>query len=222
MNPTTTDEAFELRQAVDALTEPTYTKVLQLIDGQERVTRVRHDPLLTQLEDAIRGIMSGTEGGAASTPSTRSLVNADALYQLSLIANTVREWCRLAGAPVRRDPTAGLRGWHAAVLSQDIGRPWYTSILRRWAGTIRAVVNPARELTVTTPCPACEATVWENTDGEKAAHPVVLTYRPDDVDVLRTATARCRACDTEWRGITALRALAFTLESLETADGRVE
>lgn len=215
MNGVYTDEAFELRVAVEALTEPTFTKISQYVDGEERVTRIKHDPLLTQLDDAIRGAMSATMGGAASTPSTRSLVNSDALYQLTLIASILGEWCRLAGAPIRRDPVTALQGWHASVLAQDIPRAFYTQMLRRWAGTIRAVVNPPRELTVTRPCPECTATHWENTDGEKAAHPVVIAYRPDDTDVLTTATARCRACLAEWRGVTALRSLAFDLENLE-------
>lgn len=215
MNGVYTDEAFELRAAVDALTEPTFTKISQHIDGEERVTRIKHDPLLTQLDDAIRGAMAATMGGNASTPSTRSLVNSDALHQLTMISSMLGDWCRMAGAPIRRDPVTALQGWHASVLAQDIPRAFYTQILRRWAGTIRAVVNPARELTITLGCPACTATHWENTDGEKAAHPVVIAYRPDDPDVLTTATARCRACLAEWRGVTALRSLAFDLENLE-------
>lgn len=210
-----TDEAFDLREAVDALTTHTHTKVPQHVDGRDVVTTVRHDPLLKQLDDAIRGAMAGTEGSSSSAPSTRSLVNSDALHQLAVISSMIIDWCRMAGAPVRRDPVEGLRGWHAAVLAQDIPRGFYTGVLRRWAGTIRAVVNPARELTVTTACPSCDASVWETTEGEEASHPVVVTYRPDDADILSSATARCRACGTEWRGVIALRGLAFDLEQDE-------
>lgn len=207
------NETTLLREAVDELTLPTYTKVGQEVDGRERVTRVEHPPLLRQLDDAIRGVMSETAGGSASSASTRSLVNGDAFHQFTVISTQIRDWCRMAGVEPRRDPVEGLRAWHAATLAADISRDWYTSQLRRWAGVIRAVVNPHRELSITAPCPACKGTRWENQDGDEAAHPVVVTYRPDDVDILRTATARCRACGMEWRGLNALRALAFELET---------
>ena len=207
------DEATLLREAVDELTLPTFVKVSQEVDGRERVTRVEHAPLLTQLETSIRETIASREGTGASQKHARGLLDPDALYQFTLISTTVREWCRMAGAPARKDPAAALRGWHAQVLAQDIPRPWYTTQLRRWAGTIRAVVNPNRELTITAPCPSCGGTRWNNQDGDEANHPVVVSYRPDDTDILRTATARCRACGTEWRGLNALRALAFELES---------
>lgn len=207
------NEAALLREAVDELTRPTFTKVSQDVDGRERVTRVEHPPLLRQLDEAIRGVMAETAGGASSSASTRSLVNGDAFHQFTLISNAIREWCRLASLEPRRDPVEGLRAWHAATLAQDIPHAWHTSQLRKWAGTIRAVVNPHRELSITAPCPNCGGTRYENADGDEANHPVVVTYRPDDSDILRTATARCRACDMEWRGLNALRALAFELEA---------
>lgn len=207
------DEATLLREAVDELTLPTFVKVSQEVGGRERVTRVEHPPLLTQLETSIRETIASREGTGASQKHARGLLDPDALYQFTLISTTVRDWCRMAGADVHRNPADGLRAWHAKVLAQDIPRPWYTAQLRRWAGTIRGVVNPNRELTITAPCPSCGGTRWENRDGDEASHPVVVSYRPDDTDILRTATARCRACDMEWRGLNALRALAFELET---------
>lgn len=207
------NEATLLREAVDELTRPTFTKVSQDVEGRERVTRVEHPPLLTQLETSIRETMASREGTGASQKHARGLLDPDALYQFTVISTTIRDWCRMAGAPTHRDPAASLRAWHAAVLAADIPRDWYTTQLRRWAGTIRAVVNPNRELSITAPCPTCGGTRYENAEGDEANHPVVVTYRPDDGDILRTATARCRACGTEWRGLNALRALAYELET---------
>lgn len=206
---TDASEVYELRLAVDALTQPTYLKVPQIIDGEGRITRLRQDPLLTQLDDAIRGAMSGTAGATASTASTRSLVNSDALHQLTMISSLIIDWSAAVGAPQRRDPLNGLRAWHAAVLTLDIPRPWYTRLLRTWAGTIRAIVNPPKTRELEYPCPVCKASSWDDGEGSAGPFPLVQTYHPDAPTA--SANVRCRACGARWEGVEAMEELANEL-----------
>ncbi|WP_100811773.1 DUF7341 domain-containing protein [Microbacterium sp. BR1] len=211
-----------LLDAVDALTKPTQTKVVQWItvDGVEKTiaTPVHHESLLDQLEAAIRGVMDGTAGGNASTSSTRSLLNADALYQFVLIENAIREWCRLGGVATKKHPAGNLRAWYVARLAHhDLDDTWHIAQLEAWARTIRGIVNPARVMEITTACPTCGADTWTDADGTVYRHPVRVEYRegPED-DVLRHARGMCRACDMVWLGGHALRALRWQIDEPET------
>lgn len=203
----------DLLQAVDALTLEVREPVTRVINGTTRTERVTHPPLLVQLEEAIHGSMRSGSGASSNLPGTAIPLDGDALYQFTIISSQIGDWCRMAGIPHRRHPVDGLRAWHAATLTdRDVDRSFEVGILRAWAGVIRGRLNPPRTLELTLPCPECDATRWADDDGDAGPHPLIVTYRPDDRDVFRTARARCRACGFEWVGITALRSLAFDLE----------
>ena len=205
----------DLLQAVDALTLEVREPVTRVINGTTRTERVTHPPLLVQLEEAIHGSVRSGSGASSNLPGTAIPLDGDALYQFTLISSQITDWCRIAGVPHRRHPVDGLRAWHAATLTdRDVDRSFEVGILRAWAGVIRGRLNPPRTLELTLPCPECDATRWADDDGDAGPHPLIVTYRPDDQDVFRTARARCRACAFEWVGITALRSLAFDLEGV--------
>ena len=212
---TTRFDAFDLRKIVDDLTLPVMVKVTQDINGTTYTRRLPQDPLLTQLAAAVHGSMRSGSGASSNLPGTAIPLDGDALYQFTIISSQITDWCRIAGADRHRHPVDGLRAWHAATLTdRDIDRSVEVGILRAWAGVIRGRLNPPRTLELTLPCPECDATRWADDDGDAGPHPLIVTYRPDDQDVFRTARARCRACGFEWVGITALRSLAFDLEGV--------
>lgn len=205
----------DLLQAVDALTLEVREPVTRVINGTTRTERVTHPPLLVQLEEAIHGSMRSGSGASSNLPGTAIPLDGDALYRFTIISSQITDWCRIAGADRHRHPVDGLRAWHAATLTdRDVDRSFEVGILRAWAGVIRVRLNPPRTLELTLPCPECDATRWADDDGDAGPHPLIVTYRPDDQDVFRTARARCRACGIEWVGITALRSLAFDLEGV--------
>lgn len=205
----------DLLQAVDALTLEVREPVTRVINGTTRTERVTHPPLLVQLEEAIHGSMRSGSGASSNLPGTAIPLDGDALYQFTIISSQIGDWCRMVGVPHRQRPVDGLRAWHAHTLTdRDTDRSWHVGALRAWAGMIRSMLNPPRTLELTLPCPECSATQWANDDGDAGPHPLIVTYRPDDTDVFRTARARCRACGSEWVGITALRSLAFDLEGV--------
>lgn len=238
---------LKLLDAIDALTLPVHVRVTQDIyrtrltvdgrpvlddtdqpvrdrKGQQTIT-VTHPSLLDQLVDAIRGVMDGTNSDNASTSSARVPVNTDALHLHTVIDSQVKDWCRMRGTTLQGSTTGNLRHWYAATLTErwePTQTDAYTSILHRWAGSIRGVVNPPRILELTEPCPACGSDVWEDGDGTESRHPLQVSYFPDGGDILRTARATCRACDRTWRGSTELRALRWDLDVADTPTPTVD
>lgn len=209
-------DAFDLRKAVDALTQPEHVKVTQLIDGTTYTRRLEQEPLLLQLETAIHGAMRTGSGASSNLPGETIPLNSDALHRFAVISSQIIDWCRIAGVPKQAHPTDGIRAWHAATLATITDPTWYVVTLRQWAGLIRSTLNPRRRRDLPDPCAECEATTWKDDEGNSGLRPLVLSWQPDATDVLATAAVSCRACGSEWRGITAVRAIAFELEQAHT------
>jgi hypothetical protein len=202
----------ELLDVVDDLTLPRNVKV-PTDDGHAWATE---DPLLTQLEQAVSSTLN-SGSGAGGSPWSRNVLDSAALHQASLITATIGDWCRIQNLPVRRDPIADLRAWHAARLGSDNTDtdPFYINQMRAWAGQIRHMVNPPKTIEITAPCPACGQGAYTNDLGEKVPNPLQLSYRPESGSIWADAKALCRACqvvwDTEWR----LRELRHDIDAKE-------
>lgn len=209
-------DAYDLRRAVDDLTLPTHLPVTQVVNGTTYKRRVEHPPLLVQLEAAIHSTMVGGGGAGRSEPWTVVPLDGDALYQFTIISSQITDWCRMAGAGRHGHPVDGLRAWHAATLATLTEPHWHVTQLRQWAGLIRSKLNPRRRRDLPDPCPECQATTWADEDGNSGLRPLVVSFQPDSPDVLATASVTCRACGSEWRGITAVRAVAYELERSHT------
>lgn len=208
-------DAFDLRRVVDDLTLPSRTRVSQVIDGTTYTRRLEQDPLLLQLEAAIRGSMRSGSGASSNLPGETIPVDGDALHRFTLITTTITDWCRMAGLPKPAHPVDGLRAWQGATLATLTDPTWHVVTLRGWVSLIRSTLNPRRRMDLPDPCPECNATSWEDDDGNSGLRPLVLSWQPDTSDVLATAAVSCRSCGTEWRGITAVRAVAWMLEHPE-------
>lgn len=233
----------DLLDAVDALTLPEEVRVTQdilktkmqpsgrpVIDeqgnpirevkGQQTMT-VTHPPLLRRLEDAIASTI-GAGGGRVMTAAWElSVLDSGALHQFAMIESQIRDWCRMVGVRAHRHPVDNLRAWYAATLSKNLTDEQaavYRDQLRKWAALIRGKLNPPQTMQLTEPCPSCKAATWKDDDGVEYPHPITITYRAGDPDILATARAECRACDKEWRGQSELRALRWDVDHTEDSD----
>ena len=97
----------------------------------------------------------------------------------------------------------------------------YAAILWRWVGVIRSKLNPPETMDLTAPCPECSASEYTDDEGNVGPFPVKISYRPTDDDIMRTASAACKACGHEWRGSAALRALRWEIDNADTPEESV-
>lgn len=202
----------ELNDAVDDLTLPKPVKV-QTDDGHTWATE---DALLVQLREAVSSSLN-SGSGAGGLPSTRNVLDGDALHKAAIITSQIGDWCYQAGVKATRDAVTDLRSWHAAFISRDEPDEFYLRQMRTWATQIRAMVNPPKTIEITAPCPVCGQGEYVNDLGERITNPLVLTYRPDDGNLWRGSKVMCRACDAVWQGGDAMEELREELNEKDTA-----
>ncbi len=198
----------ELLDAVDDLTLPKPVKVAT--DAGH--TWATEDPLLVQLQEAIISTTGRTGGRSAA--HTRSILDADALMQFHRITSTIGDWCRMAGANVTRNPVTDLRAWHVAILARDDGTDFYLRELRGWANLIRGKLSPRVTVEFLSPCPECDASEYENEQGEPVPHPVIIEY--DQADPFQSVRWSCRSCGHSREGEFGVRALVYDAETRQT------
>lgn len=236
------DEATLLREAVDELTLPARTRVVQdiwetkigkdgrpvldgngeplrVLTGRTHVVHAEAPPLLQQLAEAI-GATIGRSGGGGVEKHARNVLDSDALYQASIIMATITDWCTSVGVRASREPVKDLRAWHAARLATNPESDILpTQQLRRWSGMIRAKLNRPESWEVKDPCPICHYTTWEDETEEgkivERNRPILVEYWPSATDVLASGTATCRRCGAQWKGSTALRELRWEIDQAE-------
>ena len=192
----------ELLDAVEALTKPLAMKIIR-DDGT--TTRITHDPLLVQLQDAVTSAIGNGGGGGTATGS---VLNDEAWYRLSLIRTQLGDWCRMVDVrPTRTDAVKDLRAWHVAFLSRNLDPRGYTRMLEGWAVTIRDLLDPPKRVPLRGACPVCSADHWFGVDGSRRASPVAVEY--DYANPYRSVRAVCRVvgCGTEWTGVEAVEEL---------------
>lgn len=198
----------ELLDAVDALTKPRTSKVVQQNDaGITCTSPVELPPLLEQLEASIRSSMGkGTSG--ASLAFEAAPLNTAALFEAMKITNQIEQWCRQVNVKATRQPASDLRAWYVATLTTDEAREFEAKQLRKWARTIESLLDPPREKDLPDACPSCGAKSWWR-DGAEYYRPLIVRYRP--ADPVGTAMATCRSCEQVWNA----RELAYQLEQEE-------
>jgi hypothetical protein len=200
-----------LLDAVDELTKPKRTKVLQ-DDG--KTTTVTADPLLKQLDESIRSSLgAGSAGGRLAFEG--AILNMAALFTAMKISSQIGDWCRLVDVRPVKDSSNDLRAWYVASLSRDISegsRKVQVKQLEKWAGQIRALLDPPKEWDLPDACPLCGATEWwDSKTGTKFLRPLIVQYRATGADMIQRAKGLCRACEAVWD----VRELAYSLEHAE-------
>lgn len=218
------DHTNPLLDAVDALTEPLRTKVIQDgpvgsgLEGQKTVPVVLPS-LLTQLDDSIRSSLgSGSAGGKLAFEG--AILNTAALFTAMKISSQIRDWCVSLGVVPVKHSAKDLRAWYVARLTKpqddDLEKAQILQ-LTSWAKQIRTLLDPPRERDLEDPCPTCEARTWWR-DGAEYFRPLVIQYRPIGANTIEEAKGTCRACGQVW----GVRQLAFELErrhAEQTQDG---
>lgn len=205
----------ELLDAVDDLTLPKPVKV----ETDDGYTWATEDALLVQLREAVSSSLN-SGSGAGGSPSTRNVLDGDALQKAAIITSQIGDWCRMAGMTgdqITRNAVTDLRAWHAAFLSRNEPEEFYLGQLRAWAAQIRAMVNPPKVIEITAPCPVCGQGEYVNDMGERITNPLALTYRPDSDHMWKNSKVLCRACDAVWIGGDAMEELRDELNDKETA-----
>lgn len=208
------DHTNGLLDAVDALTEPLRTKVIQDgpvgsgLEGQKTVPVVLPS-LLTQLDDSIRSSLgSGSAGGKLAFEG--AILNTAALFTAMKISSQIRDWCVSLGVVPVKHSAKDLRAWYVARLTKpqddDLEKAQILQ-LTSWAKQIRTLLDPPRERDLPDNCPICNSYSWWK-DGSEFYRPLVIRYRATGADMIQQATALCRACDVVW----GVRELAYELE----------
>lgn len=202
----------ELNDVVDDLTLPRNVKI-ETDDGHTWATE---DALLVQLREAVSSSLN-SGSGAGGSPSTRNVLDGDALYKAAIITSQIGSWCRIVGATITRDAVVDLRAWHAAFIGRNEPEEFYIGMMRGWAREIRAAVNPPKLVEITAPCPVCGEGSYVNDMGERITNPLALTYRPDSDHMWKNSRVMCRACDAVWIGGDAMEELRDEINEKDTA-----
>lgn len=202
----------ELNDVVDDLTLPRNVKI-ETDDGHTWATE---DALLVQLREAVSSSLN-SGSGAGGSPSTRNVLDGDALHKAAIITSAIGDWCRIIGAAVTRDAVTDLRAWHAAFIGRNEPEEFYIRQMRAWAGQIRAMTNPPKVIEITAPCPVCGEGSYVNDLGERITNPLALTYRPDSDHMWKNSRVMCRACEAVWVGGDAMEELRDELNDKEEA-----
>jgi hypothetical protein len=199
-----------LLDAVDALTKPRIDHVAQVDDDGKwlRNHTVTNDPLLTELKNAINP-SSNTAAGSSALASTRNLIDSDAMFEYGKMTGAIGDWCRIYKVRPTRDPIVDLRRWYVAFELNPSDSGWHEKELRRWASTIKGILNPPTlTIPVEAPCPICGATEWGDIINGGGTQPVqVRVWVDEDSGAATGHTALCRACKAVWSGFDAVMEL---------------
>lgn len=204
-------------EAVEALTKPVVNKVMQ--DGPigsglagSKLIHIELPPLLTQLDDAIRGTIG--IGGSGSLASQRNMLDSDALYRFMTISTTIKDWCRIWKIQPTKDAAPNLARWFAGYHGSETQDKFYVSQMSSWRGQIAAKLDPPKVWLQPGACPVCGAeTWWSKSTHEEYKFPLVVEYRETGPNLVQEAKAMCRACEQVW----SVRELAYLLEQAELA-----
>jgi hypothetical protein len=205
-----------LLEAVEALTRPTSDVHIQTADSGEfvKLHKAEHLPLLHQLRDAVTP-STNTAAGSVSLKSTRNLVDSDALYRYALITSAIGDWCRIAKVEPthgpHKDAVVDLQRWYVGYTQYPHDDTWHLSELRKWAATIRALIEPKKQFYLETPCPICDKRSWVDHDGNEMLFPLLVQYCLPKGDESLKPTALCRACNAVWQGFDSIEELSDEL-----------
>lgn len=209
----TDDPIVELRDAVDALTLPVTHRLPVGFDAKHRTDI----PLLEQLQASISSsVGERSAGGRAARERTPLDVGAFTLHED--IDGRIRSWLTDVGIrpSSKSAPAEILRRWFVmwkAVKKEDAAVHAHTTILERWATSIRDLLSPPDKVELTARCPKCTA-MWatvgrgEETESVRALWAVWKENQDESY-------ATCRACNTMWRGVGQMRQLRIDIDAAE-------
>lgn len=206
-------ETDPLLEAVEALTKPRVTGIAQknTAGRWERVHQIKHEPLLTQMRNAVWP--SGENNGGATTPASERIpIDSTMLLEYAKIASQITSWAVSLDLKPTRDPIRDLHQWYATITRErDWDPAWHIRRLRGWAHHIERLLEKPKSFIVEAACPICGATEWGNMFDGGGLYPIKIEYVIDETGLPQDHTALCQACKTVWEGREAVEELADEL-----------
>jgi hypothetical protein len=185
-------------------------KCRQVCNGLPTHT-VEHPSLLVQIEQAVTPSAGNDGGSKSSSPRERNMVDSTALYEYAKMTAAIRDWCRIVGATISRNPSTDLERWYVNFTRYtDRDDTWHLRELRRWARVIRNHLDPPERLEIMFSCPVCGPAMWTDYEGETQVNRLSLEYRLDQDEHPRDERIICRnpKCGEAWEGQGAMEELA--------------
>jgi hypothetical protein len=215
-----------LHDVVDKLTIGQSTTILQEFENGKRATKVTIPPLIELLRESISSSSSGAGGG--SLPDERNVLDSDAAEKYDRIVSNILSAFRMATtAKPFASPEQNLRQWFIAIsnahragkVNDDELFKW-ANRWGRWERTIDDKLFPPTTLEVTSPCPLCGHRWATNSDGDSIPAIIVEYRKPQSerINSLSKSFAKCRHCETVWRGDTRLRFLVYSMDNPQHAE----
>lgn len=203
----------DLLTAVDTLTKPEHRHLAQKDDFGKwiKVHSITDPPLLQRMHDAVHPSSNKT-AGSASSASTRSPADLDAMFEYAKMTSQIRDWCRMQRVQPSRDAIVDLRRWYTSTLINPVHEPFYTRQLTQWATIIRNHLDPPETFTAKHPCPICGAKAWGDAINGGDGWPIEIRYRKDETDRMVDEMALCRPCKAVWIGHAAVMELAEEMD----------
>lgn len=219
----------KLLQTVDKLTVGHTTAIWQEFEDGRRATTIVVPALLGLLHGAIFSSTSGSGGG--SLPNQRNVLDGDALEKYERVQNEIlTAFKSVTSAQPFATPETNLRQWFIAVSndyrSGKISDDTVIDYLQQWSDWARVIEDklfPPTTLEVISPCPECGQRWTKSGDGDSIPA-IIIEYREpssERVNALSKSFAKCRSCDTVWRGDRRLRELAFAIDEKQHAETNV-
>lgn len=194
----------DLSAAVAALTV-TQTRLNMDVDPPYAPQEITQAPLLTLLEDAIRGTLGRDASSKVASAFERNILDGEALFEFMKISSAIGSWCRMVGVRPTKVAADDLKAWHAAVVSPAL---FHVEQLQEWERIILGKLDPVKTVEITDPCPVCESSAWRDEEGTWSPRPVVFQYRRSDPFGTAGAWCRVEGCGAVWEDEMAVRMLS--------------
>lgn len=209
-----------LLDAVDKLTKPHTTRVMQEKNGITCISPVDHEPLLLQLRNAVAGGI-GAHEGSSSSARERIPFDAGAQALFDSIAKQINAWyITLPNAREERHIHDRLRDWyidHANRLRAgkitDESDHATTKLVEGWAHAVEAMFDPPRTVEIPGACPECGGAFAIDVKTGDRITALVVEYRNQGQETMEKAEGHCRSCEASWRGSSGMRAMRWGIDN---------
>ncbi|MCW4458173.1 hypothetical protein [Microbacterium sp. MPKO10] len=174
-----------------------------------KAQKITVKPLIVQIREATYS-SSNAKSGSAAQPSTRSVLDFDALTIYANITSWIRAWCVLIELETHNDPVSDLRRWYmywSSLNPDDNETSERHSKMREWVRQIKDHLDPPKEYTPKYPCPVCGHSEWGDMINGGGLWPVKVTYRLTEEGSRYDDRALCRRCQIVWDGADAVAEL---------------
>lgn len=209
----TITEQDVLLEAVTALTDR-YSIHAERDNGNR--VRIRHQPRLQQLRDAIHP--SGNASGGGALAREKNILDTGALDLYRAIKRDIDSAARQVGATIDETPEVTLKRWLVTArhkVTTDAYETEWAHKWQRWAGKIDAKLNPPSTIEILRPCPACGETKAVDPASQTLVTAVIVEYWKSGQEGIGSSRISCRFCGASGISLAEVRAWAYEIEAAE-------